>query len=208
MGLKSAEGLREFCFELSDDKPSPGGGTAAAAAGAMGASLFIMVCGLTRKKKAYAEHLSELQTMEEELMSLRNALLRLSAEDALAYDKVVEATRRRKESDTPEASKEYDDAVREATEVPRRTATACMRLLEIAPRLAEIGSRAASSDTGVGIRLAEVGVRGAAMNILINLKSSQDPAYVRAAGEELMARGERADTLMIEALSVLESLQK
>jgi formiminotetrahydrofolate cyclodeaminase len=202
--MKSLEGLRDFCLELSEDKPSPGGGSAAAAAGAMGASLFIMVCGITRKKKAYQAHLQELQEMEEELLRLRNDLLKLSAADAEAYDKVVDAARERRQNDNPGTVKEYNDAVREATEVPRRTETACMRLLEIAPRLAEIGSRSASSDTGVGIRLAEVGVRGAAMNILINLKDSSDPGYVRTVGEELMNRGERANTLMMEALAIIE----
>ena len=82
MGLKSADGLRDFCLELSEDKPSPGGGAASAAAGAMGASLFIMVCGLTRRKKAYQTYLQELQSLEEELMHLRNDLLMLSAQDA------------------------------------------------------------------------------------------------------------------------------
>ncbi len=204
MGLKSADCLRDFCLELSENKPSPGGGAASAAAGAMGASLFIMVCGLTRGRKAYQAHLAELQEMEEELMHLRNELLKLSAEDAAAYDKVVEAVKKRKVEDTPNTQKEYDDAVREATEVPRRTATACMRILEIAPKLAEISYRSAASDAGVGIRLAEVGVRGAAMNIIINLKDSRDPGYVRTVGEELMTRGERANSLMNEALRVLE----
>ncbi len=204
MGLKSADGLKDFCLELSEDKPSPGGGTASAAAGAMGASLFIMVCGLTRRKKAYQEHLQELQRVEEELMHLRDDLLKLAARDAPAYDAVVEAIRKRKENDSPETAKEYKDAMREATEVPRRTATACMRLLEIAPRIAEIGAKSASSDTGVGIRLAEVGVRGAAMNIILNLKESSDAGYIRAVGEELMARSERANTLLNDALAILD----
>lgn len=202
--MKSLDGLRDFCLELSEDKPSPGGGSAAAAAGAMGASLFIMVCGITRKKKAYQEHLAELQTMEEELLRLRNDLLKLSGQDSDAYDRVVEASRRKRENDNPGTAKDYRDAVREATEVPRRTATACMRLLEIAPRLAAIGARSASSDTGVGTRLAEVGVRGAAMNILINLRDSSDPGYVKNVGEELMTRGERANALMKEALAILD----
>ncbi len=204
MGLTTVDCLRDFCLELSSDKPSPGGGTASAAAGAMGASLFIMVCGLTRTKKAYQIHLAELMKMEEELMRLRNDLVKLSKADAEAYDKVVEAFKKRKAEANPDTQREYDDAVREATEVPRHTATACMRLLEIAPRLAEIGSKNASSDTGVGIRLAEVGVRGAAMNIVLNLKDSRDVTYIKTVGEELMRRGERASELMSEALRILD----
>jgi|GEM_PF-547684 len=208
MGLTTVDCLKDFCLELSSDRPSPGGGAASAAAGAMGASLFMMVCGLTRTKKAYQAHLAELMRIEEELMRLRDDLIRLAAEDAAVYDKVVEAFKKRKAEDTPASQKDYDDAVREATEVPRRTATACLRLLEIAPRLAEIGSKSASSDTGVGIHLAAVGIRGAAMNIVLNLKDSRNAGYVRTVGEEVMNRGDRANKLMSEALRNLESPQR
>jgi len=204
MGLKSAEGLRAFCIELSDDKPTPGGGAAAAAAGAMGASLLVMVCALTRNKQRYEANWPELGEIQAELAGLRDSLLILTSKDAESYDKVLEAIRRRKTDPSEESGKAYDVAVREATEVPRRTGAASLRVLELAVRVAALGSRSAASDTGVGIRLAEVGVRGAAMNILINLKDSDDPGYIREVGEELMARGERASDLMKESLAILD----
>jgi len=202
--LKSAEGLRALCIELSEAAPSPGGGAAAAAAGAMGASLLGMVCGLTRKNKKHEANWAELGEIQSELAGLRDSLLTLTSNDAASYDSVLEAMRRRKTDPSEEAVKAYDAAVREATEVPRRTAAASVRILELAVRVAELGLRSASSDTGVGIRLAEVGVRGAAMNILINLKGSADPNYARTVGEELMSRGEKATALMKEALAALE----
>ena len=202
--MKSAHGLMDFCRDLSEATPSPGGGTAAAAAGAMGASLLVMVCGLTREKKKHQEHWRELADIQAELAGLRDSLLVLASKDAESYDMVMETARRRKSDPSAEAAKACDNAVREATEVPRRTAGASLKVLELAVRVAELGSRTATSDTGVGIRLAEVGVRGAAMNILINLKDSTDPKYVRAVGEELMARGEKATELMKHSLSILE----
>jgi formiminotetrahydrofolate cyclodeaminase len=190
-------------MELSEDKPSPGGGAAAAAAGAMGASLLVMVCGLTRKKQKFEANWTELSEVQAELAGLRDSLIILAAKDAESYDSVLEAIRRRKTDSSEEAAMAYDASVREATEVPRRTAAASLRVLELATKVAALGSRSASSDTGVGIRLAEVGVRGAAMNILINLKDSADPSYVRLVGEELMSRGEKASELMNQALEIL-----
>lgn len=202
--MKSVEGLREFCLDLSTDKPSPGGGAAAAAAGAMGASLLIMVCGLTRKKKAHEKDWPELARIEFELVGLRDGLLELSSKDAEAYDEVVRASRRSREVGDEDSKRALALAIREATDVPRTTGDKSLRVLEIGARLAEIGSRSASSDAGVGIHLAEVGVRGAALNVLINLKDSADPSYVRTVGEELIARSERAIRYMKEALAKLE----
>jgi len=170
----------------------------------MGASLLVMVCGLTRKKKSYEADWPELEKIERELAGVRDTLLALASKDADSYDKVLEAIRSRKTGAGTHSAEAYDAAVREATEIPRKTATASIRVLELAVKVAAFGSRSAASDTGVGIRLAEAGVRGAALNILINLKDSTDPSYVRTVGEELMSRGERASALMKEALAVLE----
>ncbi len=192
-------------MELSEDKPSPGGGAAAAAAGAMGASLLVMVCGITRRKKKYEANWKQIAEIEAELAGLRDNLLSLAKQDAVSYDHVLEAVRARKAAESPEAAAKYADAVREATEVPRRTAAVSERVLELAVQVATFGTKSATSDTGVGVRLAEVGVRGAALNILINLKDNTDASYARTVGEELMARTERANSLMREALSALEN---
>lgn len=192
-------------MELSEDKPSPGGGAAAAAAGAMGASLLVMVCGITRRKKKYEANWKQIAEIEAELAGLRDNLLSLAKQDAVSYDHILEAVRARKAAESPEAAAKYADAVREATEVPRRTAAVSERVLELAVQVATLGTKSATSDTGVGVRLAEVGVRGAALNILINLKDNTDASYARTVGEELMARTERANSLMREALSALEN---
>jgi len=160
---------------------------------------------LTRKKKKYEANWAELEEIQAELAGLRDNLIDLAKRDANSYDMVLEAIRQRNANPGDEADKAYNDAVREATEVPRRTAAASLRVLELSVKVAVLGSRAAASDSGVGIRLAEVGVRGAALNILINLKDSADPSYVRTVGEELMRSSEKAEALMREALQILET---
>ena len=47
--------IREFLDELASPSPAPGGGSAAALAGAIGAALVAMVCRLTIGRKNYLD---------------------------------------------------------------------------------------------------------------------------------------------------------
>ena len=47
--------VSEFLAEIRSSNPTPGGGSASALAGAMGASLLAMVAGLPKSKAATAE---------------------------------------------------------------------------------------------------------------------------------------------------------
>ena len=179
MGLDTVEGLRSFCLELSNDRPSPGGGTASAAAGAMAASLLVMVCAITARSKKHASSVSELTRLHEVLETERDGLIRLALWDARAYDSLMEAVRKaRAEQGSKVAFKEMDEALRRAAEVPLDTAAACLRVLEYAEKVAELGTRSASSDVGVAVLLAEAGLNGASKNVMINLKEINDIGYV------------------------------
>lgn len=199
------EGLRDFCADLSSDLPSPGGGTASAAAGAMAASLLAMVCAITRKSKKHEANWAELDRLRDSLSNLRDELTALAQEDARAYDLVVEAMRRRKERKDEDSEKQVLLAVRHATEVPDRTAARCMDVLRAAERVADIGSKSASSDIGVAVLLAEAGLRGALMNVLINAETDKDAAYVASIKAEVGAREQRAAASARDSLAKLGS---
>src|SRR6058998_1295686 len=79
--------LRAFSDDLSADSPVPGGGSAAAYAGAMGAALAAMVARITLKK----EKSEELESYVEEVDNLRADFLRLVDDDSAAYARVAEA---------------------------------------------------------------------------------------------------------------------
>lgn len=203
--LKDADGLRQFCAELSSDKPSPGGGTASAAAGAMAASLLAMVCQITHKSKKHEENWTELAMLTDSLLTLRDELLKLSEEDAKAYDSLVEAFRRQKTDDSEEARNAKKDALENAIEVPQRTAGACTRILEMSSRVAEIGSSKARSDVAVAIHLAVAGAHGAQANVRINLEDSTDEAYNEEVRKDLKDQSERAARAEKDAVSRLAS---
>jgi formiminotetrahydrofolate cyclodeaminase len=203
LGLERPDALAEFCLELSSDHPSPGGGTASAAAGAMAASLLMMVCGITARSKKHEDSANELSKHKDALAQIRDELIRLAAEDAAAYDQVVEALRRRREDPGRDADRRVEEAIAQAARVPLSTAADCLRVMAIAADVARLGARSASSDTGVAVLLADVGFKGAAMNVRVNLKSISDRAFA-ADTEKALARYEleasEKTSLILEAL--------
>jgi formiminotetrahydrofolate cyclodeaminase len=203
LGLDTVESLRSFCLELSKDKPSPGGGTASAAAGAMAASLLVMVCDITMRSKKHESSRPELMNLKPSLLGLRDELISLSLEDARAYDLVVDAVRARKENARDSADRDYQAALKHASEVPQKTATACLRVLETAVAVAGIGTRSASSDVGVAALLADAGFGGAAMNVKINLGGITDRPFVKAAKSKLDIQKKEAKDAVRKALAVL-----
>ena len=198
---------RELLERLSTSAPIPGGGSAAALAGAMGAALVHMVVELTAGRPAAAEHEASLDALRADAARLRDELLELAEVDALAYEGVVMARRLPRDSDAERAEREerIAAATRDATLAPLRTARAGATILELAERLAPIGNRNAITDAGVGGMLAATAIRGAALNVLINLPSlAADDALGGSAAAEVrelldgLAERERALRQVVE----------
>lgn len=199
MGLKGIEALRRFNEELSSDQPSPGGGTASAAAGAMAASLLIMVCKITARSKKHEKDRPRLEILEKELEKLRDELTGLAEQDAAAYDGVVSAVRRLKEAGTPEARSAHQTALKHAADVPMKTAAACLEVLRRALPVSRLGVKSASSDTRVAFLLAHAGFEGAAANVMINLGDITDEGYVSEASRRLSSLGSLVKTIAADS---------
>lgn len=163
--------LRDLLADLSSSAPIPGGGSAAALAGAMGASLVAMVAALTVGRAEYAEVEGQAREIGEQAGRLRDELVRLAQVDSEAYEAVVRARKLPRETDAQKASRSaaLADAMHGAAETPLATARAALQTLDLAGRIAPIGNRNAASDAGVAAQLASAGVRGAILNVRINL---------------------------------------
>ena len=190
-------------MELSSNQPSPGGGTASAAAGAMASSLLIMVCGITRRSKKHEAHWAELQIIQTVLEGLRDELLRLASDDARAYDAVVEAMRHLKADSGRQASMAVENALKKATEVPTTTAERCQSVLEEAAKVARLGTKSARSDVASAIYLALAGAKGAMSNMRINLEGQRDTAFAEGIKAKLASYDTRSTRLAENALAVL-----
>ncbi len=161
----------ELIERMASGDPIPGGGSAAALAGAMGAGLLRMVVALTSGRPAAADDERELTEIAMGAANCQSELLNLVELDAVAYDGVIRARRLPRATDLERETRavQVAAAIREATRAPLQTARLAEQVLSLAERLAPIGSRNAISDAGVGALLAVAALRGAVLNVQINL---------------------------------------
>ena len=114
--------VEPFLDALASQAATPGGGSAAAIIGAMGAALVSMVCNLTIGKKKYAEVEGEMKDVLAKSETLRLKLTGMIEDDVTAFDAVMAAYGMAKESDADKAAREkaIQAALKQATEVPLR----------------------------------------------------------------------------------------
>lgn len=170
----------DFLDALASNEPVPGGGSASALAGAIGASLLIMVAGLPKTRTGSPEETADLAEAAARLRPLRDTLAALVDQDTDAYNAVLAAMRLPKVTEAEQHARRQtiEAAMREATDVPLETMRACQQALRGAGIVADKGNRNAASDTGVAVELLLAALRGAAMNVDVNLKSLTDAALV------------------------------
>ncbi|MGZ8475088.1 MAG: cyclodeaminase/cyclohydrolase family protein [Candidatus Limnocylindria bacterium] len=202
--------VRDLVERLASRDPAPGGGSAAALAGAMGAALVRMVVELTTVPTDPANAGTELTEIRAAATTWQSELLNLAELDATAYRAVVQARRlpRGTERERDARDVQVAAAVREATRTPLATIRAARAVLELAERLAPIGSRHAISDVGVGGMLATTSARGAALNVRINLPYLEDrelhaeaTALLETLSPELDRRAAALDSLVAERMA-------
>ena len=179
--------VQELLQELAGASATPGGGGAAAVAGAMGAALVSMVCRLTIGKPRFAHAADELQGVLAEAETLRHRLAELADADAHAFDQVMAAYRLPKGSPQEQAQRHsaIQAALREATQVPLETAEACASVVQSAARIIPKINPSTLSDAGTAVLLAEAGLRAAQINVATNLAAIQDPAFAQAKQQTL-----------------------
>ncbi|WP_026369621.1 cyclodeaminase/cyclohydrolase family protein [Kallotenue papyrolyticum] len=194
---------------LASGAPTPGGGGAAALAGAMAAALISMVCNLTIGKQRYAEAEDEMRAVLDRSETLRAELTQLAEDDVAAFNRLSAAYKlpRVTEADIAIRRDAIQEALKRATEVPLRTARAAAAILPLCPPVAERGNQAAVSDVGVAVQLAHAAIRSALLNVEINLRTLNDPLYVRQVRNEvarltegLATEVERLDALVMQRL--------
>lgn len=176
-----------FLDQLADGTPTPGGGAAAAVAGALGAALASMVCQFTLGRDEFASVQSEIDELLTEAEAARAALELAAEQDATAYGRVVAARRLPRGSDAERAARAaaIQAAARQAAREPLEAARVAARLLDVCSRLAELGNPRLLSDVEVAAMLSLVSLRGAAVNVEANLPSLQDDPFVPEAQVEL-----------------------
>jgi formiminotetrahydrofolate cyclodeaminase len=194
--------VHDLLERLAAPDPVPGGGSAAALAGAMGAALLGMVVALSTRDADAEAALGEIAIGA---TTWRSELLNLAELDAAAYEAVVRARRLPRGTDLEREARDVQvaAAIREATRAPIQTMRGAAAVIELAAQLAPIGARRAISDVGVAAALAAAAVRGAALNVRINLPYVRDAELAEAAAAAL----EQVPGLESDAGAVLATVE-
>jgi glutamate formiminotransferase / formiminotetrahydrofolate cyclodeaminase len=166
-GLRA--GIEPFIEQLASPTATPGGGSAAAASGAMAAGLATMVASMSRGKKAYLQFGSQLSAAIARLSQLREELKAAIDADAGSYNLVMKAYKFAKDSADGDAA--IGAALKQATSVPLKVAENVVEVAHIAAALQPLTNRNMKSDLTTAIALAKAALEGALANVEINLDS-------------------------------------
>ena len=163
-----------FAEVLASKAPVPGGGGAAALAGALGVALCSMVGNFTTGKKKYAAYEEDVQRMLAAGETLRARLLALVEADAKAFEPLSRAYAIPK--DDPARDTVMEEATLNAVQAPVEMVTCCGEALLLLEEMLEKGSRLLLSDVGCGTLLCKAAMESAAMNVFVNTGSLRDRA--------------------------------
>lgn len=181
--------IQGFLDELASRAPTPGGGSAAAIMGAMGASLVSMVCHLTLGKAQYEAVAPEMEATLASAESLRAGLTDLVRADVAAFDEVMAAYGLPRDSEEQKQlrSRAIQAALKSATRVPLDCAKACAELIQLCRAVAERGNKNVVTDAGVAVLAGHAALKSAALNVYVNTNAIKDEGFVHETLSELNA---------------------
>ena len=187
--LKTAE----FVDLLASDAPAPGGGSAAALEGALGAALTAMVCGLTVGKKKYAEFQELAEEAQKKATDLKVRFVDVMDRDTEAFNVVSAAFGMPKATDEEKAARSaaIQKGLEGCTKTPFEMMELAVETLELTASILGKSNDSAASDLGVSALSLRAAIQGAWLNVLINigsLKNKELAEDYRAKGEALLAR--------------------
>lgn len=198
---------KNFLTSLASAAPTPGGGGAAAMAGALAAALASMVGNLTVGKERFAAQEAEVKELLSQAEAARSELLQLAEDDAKVFDSFMACYRLPKATDEEKAAR--TQAIRmvakQAAVVPLAIARKALLTLQLADRLVAVGNPGVITDGACSALLARAALRCADYNVRINLQLTKDAEYNKAVSRELTAMLEQAALLEARALQAADA---
>jgi formiminotetrahydrofolate cyclodeaminase len=202
--------LKGYSDALASGEPAPGGGSAAALVGALGAALNSMVANFTVGKEKFAAVEEEVKRLLSRSEELRWSLERLTQADTEAYGRVAAAQKMPRETDEEKAARReaMQTALKAAAEVPREAVKAAYGVVEIAAELVDKGNPNLITDVGVAAKFAVAAMECAALNVEINLAYIKDESYVEECRKEMAPLLEEGGRLGREVWEKVQAIMR
>jgi len=197
--------LQIYLDDLASAKSTPGGGSAAALSGALGAGLASMVARLTLGKIEYAGVQREIEALMQQTEGLRERFQQLMQEDIDAYGRLSASFKMPHETGEERAARTSAIQARllEAALVPLEIAERSAELLQLCQRIAEIGNVNVLSDVGIGAMLASSAGTGAGWLVRINLRAMKDLEQASVLSDRLGAALGRISTCSQQVTNII-----
>lgn len=179
--------IQTFLDELASKASTPGGGSAAAIIGAMGAALISMVANFTVGKKGYEDVDAEARNILGKSEELRNQLTGMIKADVDVFNRVMASYGMPKDTDEQKTARsaEIQAALKEATDVPLACARAAAEVIKLSEPIAVKGNKNVISDAGVAVLAGQAALRSAALNVYINIGGIKDENFVNDRQKQL-----------------------
>jgi len=189
--------LHVYLDSLASGQPTPGGGSAAALVGALGAALNSMIANFTVGREKYAAVEEEVRARLAESERLRGELQRLTQADTEAYGGVSAAYKLPKSTEEEKAARAaaIEEALKASAAVPLAATRCAHAVLKAAASLVDKGNPNLITDVGVAAKFALAALECAVLNVEINLVSLKDQAYVNGIADELKPLIRESETL-------------
>lgn len=201
--------VTEFVNLMASDAPAPGGGSAAALEGALGAALTAMVCALTVGKKKYADVQELAVESQKKAEDLKARFVDVMDRDTEAFNAVSAVFAMPKDTDEQKAARKaaMQEALKGCTKTPFEMMQLACETLELTRSLVGRLNASAASDLGCSALSLRAAIQGAWLNVLINISGIADEAFAaeyRANGQALLAKAlPLADEIYEEILKTM-----
>lgn len=176
----------DFIEVLASKAAVPGGGGAAALAGAIGMALGSMVCNLTTGKKKYAQYEEAIQEILGKASKLEEELLSMIDKDAEGFYPLSKAygLPTSTEEEKKYKAETMEKCLKVACEVPMNIVRLCFDSIKLHEELVDKGSKLAISDVGCGVQCLRAAILSGQLNVIINVNSMTDREYAEKIEKE------------------------
>ena len=193
--MVNCESFGKYLKDAASGKPTPGGGSVSAVAGALGTTMACMAANFTIGKKQFADVQEEVQAILLACEKDWQELLELAGEDMRAYSQVSAAYGMPRKTNEERGARHQaiQQALLTAMSPPLRALRLCARVIGRLPQLANLANPNLISDVGVAAELTLGALRGGKLNVEVNLAYLKDEELVEETRAEIEALAEEAE---------------